>query len=65
MAGVARVVVAAGDRDLSLPEAPLTLTEAALQTLRQAAGAMGVDEARLASDLLETIASKERLSRDR
>jgi hypothetical protein len=41
---------------LSLPEAPLPLTETALQTLRQAARVMGVDEARLASDLLETIA---------
>jgi hypothetical protein len=40
---------------LALPEAPLSLSEKALQMLRQAARAMGVDEARLASELLETI----------
>jgi hypothetical protein len=37
---------------LSLPESKLTLSETVLQTLRQAARAMGVDEPRLASDLL-------------
>jgi hypothetical protein len=42
-------------RQLSLPDAPLTLTNTALTALRTAARAMGVDEARLASDLLETI----------
>ena len=42
-------------RQLSLPDAPLTLTNTALMALRTAARAMGVDEARLASDLLETI----------
>ena len=42
-------------RQLSLPDAPLTLTNTALRALRTAARAMGVDEARLASDLLETI----------
>ena len=40
---------------LSLPDAPLTLSNRALMTLRTTARAMGVDEARLASDLLETI----------
>jgi hypothetical protein len=42
-------------RQLSLPDAPLTLSNRALMALRTAARAMGVDEARLASDLLETI----------
>jgi hypothetical protein len=42
-------------RQLSLPDAPLTLTNTALMALRTAARAMGVDEARLASVLLETI----------
>ena len=40
---------------LSLPDAPLTLSNRALMTLRTTARAMGVDEARLASDLLEMI----------
>jgi hypothetical protein len=43
-------------RQLSLPDAPLMLSDTALMALRTAARAMGVDEARLASDLLETIA---------
>jgi hypothetical protein len=40
---------------VSLPDAPLTLSNGALRALRTAARARGVDEARLASDLLETI----------
>ena len=42
-------------RQLSLPDASMMLSNTALMALRTPAGAMGVDEARLASDLLETI----------
>ena len=42
-------------RQLSLPAAPLTLSNSALIALQKAALAMGMDVARLASDLLEKI----------
>lgn len=42
---------------LSLPEAPLELSDTVMAALRKQAKSMGVDEARLASDLLKTIVS--------
>jgi hypothetical protein len=39
-----------------LPAAPLDLSDAALLALRERATAMGIDTAKLARDLLETIA---------
>ena len=44
--------------NLTLPDEPLPLSDGVLQSLREAARAMGKDSmARLVSDLLETIAS--------
>jgi hypothetical protein len=42
---------------LSLPDAPLDLSDTVMAALRKQAKSMGVDEARLASDLLTTIVS--------
>jgi hypothetical protein len=44
---------------MSLPEAPLDLSDRVMVALREKARLMGVDEVRLASDLLETIVTED------